>query len=166
VGILTTAQKKGFLKDEHADIAPDSMMQLNKIGELFGKLNYIQAMTDVTGFGLCGHLTELCEGSDLSAEINFDQVPTIDKTILNYYLDLKSVPGGTNRNFSSYGHKISKMNDQQRNILCDPQTSGGLLVAITPGYEKEFEILAKENGFELTCFGKLIEKNEFVINVK
>ena len=166
VGILTTAQKKGLLKDEHAHIAPESMMQLNKIGELFGKLNYIEAMTDVTGFGLCGHLTELCEGSDLSAEINFDLVPTIDKSILNYYLDLKSVPGGTNRNFTSYGHKISPMDDQQRNILCDPQTSGGLLVAITPGKEKEFEAFSKEQGFELECFGKLVAKNEFVINVK
>ncbi len=165
VGILTTAQKKGLLKDEHADIAPDSMMQLNKIGELFGRLNYIEAMTDVTGFGLCGHLTELCEGSDLSAEIKSELVPTIEKDILNHYLDLKSVPGGTNRNFASYGHKISPMTDHQKNILCDPQTSGGLLVAITPGFENEFESVAKENGFELTCFGKLIPKSEFVITV-
>jgi len=166
VGILTTAQKKSFLKDEHADIAPDSMMQLNKHGELFGRLNYIEAMTDVTGFGLLGHLTELCEGSGLSATIDFDLVPTIDKTILNYYLDLKSVPGGTNRNFASYGHKISPLTDHQKNILCDPQTSGGLLVAITPGHENEFEQLAKTNGLELISFGRLMEQDEFVVVVK
>lgn len=165
VGILTTAQKKGLLKPEHADIAPDSMMQLNKIGEVFGSLEYIEAMTDVTGFGLCGHLTELCEGSNTSAEIHFDLIPTIDRKILDHYLELKSVPGGTNRNFASYGHKISPMPEIQKNILCDPQTSGGLLVAVKHGFEKEFEEHARENGFELNPFGKLIEKNQYVINI-
>ena len=92
-------------------------------------------------------------------------MPTIDKTVLNYYLDLKSVPGGTNRNFASYGHKISLMTEHQKQILCDPQTSGGLLVAISPGSENEFETVARENGLELVCFGKLKEKNEFVIQV-
>ncbi len=60
VGILTTAQKKGLLKDEHSRIAPESMMQLNMAGETFGKLPYVLAMTDVTGFGLLGHLAEMC----------------------------------------------------------------------------------------------------------
>lgn len=165
VGILTTAQKKAILKPEHADIAPDSMMVLNKVGEVFGKLNFIEAMTDVTGFGLLGHLTEMCEGSNLSAEINFESVPTIDATILNYYLDLKSVPGGTIRNYNSYGHKINGLDDHKKNILCDPQTSGGLLVAVRSGSEGEFEEIAKENGFLLKSFGKLVEKGTFVIEV-
>ncbi len=165
VGILTTAQKKGLLLPEHATLAPDSMMQLNKAGEIFGKLKYIEAMTDVTGFGLCGHLTELCEGSDVSADIYFDKVPTIDKNILHHYLDQRSVPGGTNRNFASYGDKISAMQDHQRNILCDPQTSGGLLVAVTPGYEQEFEKCASGLGYALSPFGKLRPKGEKVIYV-
>ena len=165
VGILTTAQKKALLKEEHADIAPDSMMQLNKIGEVFGKLDYIEAMTDVTGFGLLGHLTEMCEGSDCSAEINFEMIPTIDKEILNYYLNLNSVPGGTTRNFNSYGHKITGLDDHKKSILCDPQTSGGLLVAVKNGYEDVFEQTANENGFILKSFGKLIEKSTFVVNV-
>ncbi len=165
VGILTTAQKKAVLKDEHADIAPNSMMQLNKVGEAFGKLNYIEAMTDVTGFGLLGHLTEMCEGSNCSAEINFSKVPVIDIDIINYYLDLKSFPGGTVRNFNSYGEKIIGLDEHKKQILCDPQTSGGLLVAITPGFESAFEAAAKEQGLELQCFGKLTEKADYVVKV-
>ena len=67
VGILTTAQKKRILKDEHADIAPQQMMQLNQIGAVLGTLPYVTALTDVTGFGLLGHLIEMAEGSGLSA---------------------------------------------------------------------------------------------------
>ncbi|MBC8046563.1 MAG: selenide, water dikinase SelD [Fimbriimonadaceae bacterium] len=166
VGILTTAQKKNILKEEHQNIAPESMMQLNKIGEIFGKLNYIEAMTDVTGFGLLGHLTEMCEGSNVSAEINFDLIPTIDKNILNYYLELKSVPGGTVRNFNSYGEKISGLNEYSKNILCDPQTSGGLLVAVKNGFEGDFEKICAQHELEVKSFGKLISKDKFVIIVK
>ncbi len=165
VGILTTAQKKNLLQEIHADIAPDSMMQLNKAGELFGKLDYIEAMTDVTGFGLLGHLTEMCEGSDVSADIMFDQVPVIDRQILDYYLEQKSIPGGTNRNFASYGHKIAPLSDVQKAILCDPQTSGGLLVAVRAGHEAEFEAFAQAAGMTLKLFGRLIPRKEFAVYV-
>ena len=91
VGILTTAQKKGILKPEHAAIAPKSMSMLNKIGETLGKLDYVKAMTDVTGFGLLGHLSEMCEGSDLQAIIEFEKVPKIAE--IDEYLNQNSVPG-------------------------------------------------------------------------
>lgn len=128
VGILSTAQKKGILKDEHQTTARDLMVQLNSIGEKLGQLESVSTMTDVTGFGLVGHLLELCEGSGLSAEINFDQVPLLSD--LDYYLDAKSTPGGTQRNWDSYGEKVGPLSERQRNLLCDPQTSGGLLVAV------------------------------------
>ena len=166
VGILTTAQKKGLLQEAHADIAPDSMMQLNKPGAVFGALPYVEAMTDVTGFGLMGHLTEMCEGSGVSAEIEFSKVPVIDRSILDHYLEQKSVPGGTNRNFASYGHKIHGLDDTSKAILCDPQTSGGLLVAITPGSEAAFEAKAAELGLELLSFGKLVPQREFMVYVQ
>ncbi|MFN3940652.1 MAG: selenide, water dikinase SelD, partial [Chitinophagales bacterium] len=70
------------------------------------------------------------------------------------------------RNFDSYGHKISGLDDYKKTILCDPQTSGGLLVAVASGYEKAFENLASENGFALTAFGKLIPPETFVIIVE
>ncbi|MBK7107597.1 MAG: selenide, water dikinase SelD [Chitinophagales bacterium] len=166
VGILTTAQKKNLLKEEHKTIAPDSMMHLNTFGEILGKQNFVEAMTDVTGFGLLGHLTEMCEGSNVSAEIYFDKVPTIDKEILDYYLENKCIPGGTNRNHDSYGEKIDGLDIYKKHILCDPQTSGGLLVAIAQGYESDFEKLAKENKMQLTTFGKLISKSAFAVYVK
>jgi selenide,water dikinase len=159
VGILTTAQKKGILKAEHADIAPKSMSKLNKIGEIIGKLDYVKAMTDVTGFGLLGHLSEMCEGSNLQAEIDFNKVPKL--TIIDEYLDQKSIPGGTNRNWDSYGHKIGEITERQKHILADPQTSGGLLVAVEPQFAKVFESLLKENGIaeeSFISFGELREK--------
>lgn len=161
VGILTTAQKKGILKAEHADIAPKSMAKLNKIGEVFGKLDYITAMTDVTGFGLLGHLSEMCEGSNLQATIDFDQVPKLK--VIDEYLAQNSVPGGTNRNWASYGHKIGEITERQKHILADPQTSGGLLVAVEPEFATEFEAILKENGIpdeNCVCFGELNTKGE------
>lgn len=166
VGILTTAQKKNILLDEHADIAPNSMMQLNKVGALFGALDYIEAMTDVTGFGLMGHLTEMCEGSDVSAEVEFSKVPVIDRAILDHYLAQKSVPGGTNRNFASYGHKLSGLDDTSKAILCDPQTSGGLLVAVSAGREADFEAFAAAQGLHLESFGRLVPRREFCVYVQ
>lgn len=165
VGILTTAQKKAVLQPEHAHIAPDSMKRLNSIGERFGQLPYVQAMTDVTGFGLLGHLSEMCEASNASATLNFELVPTIDRAILDHYLDQKCVPGGTVRNWDSYGHKIAGADTLQRNILADPQTSGGLLVAVQPGYEADFEKIAAENGFDLKSFGVITERKDALIQI-
>lgn len=146
VGILTTAQKKGILKLEHANIAPNSMSKLNNIGEVIGKLDYVKAMTDVTGFGLLGHLAEMCEGSNLQAEIDFEKVPKL--AVVDEYLAQKAIPGGTNRNWESYGHKIGAISDYQKHILADPQTSGGLLVAVLPVYAEEFENLLSQQGIE------------------
>lgn len=159
VGILTTAQKKGILKPEHASIAFESMVKLNKIGEELGKLAYVTAMTDVTGFGLLGHLSEMCEGSGLQAIIDFEKVPKI--VVLNEYLEKNCIPGGTNRNWASYGHKISELTKRQKHILADPQTSGGLLVAVKSGHETEFELLLRANGIpekNIIAFGWLEEQ--------
>jgi selenide,water dikinase len=145
VGILTTAQKKGILKPEHASLAFESMVKLNKIGEAFGKLTYVKAMTDVTGFGLLGHLSEMCEGSGLQSVVDFEKVPQMD--VLNEYLLQQSFPGGTGRNWASYGHKIGPLTDKQKYILADPQTSGGLLIAVEEEYCMEFEALLRANGF-------------------
>ncbi|HHM21122.1 MAG TPA: selenide, water dikinase SelD [Bacteroidetes bacterium] len=163
VGILSTSQKKGKLLPEHAHLARNSMVRLNKIGEVFGRLNGVQAMTDVTGFGLLGHLSEMCEASDVSAEIIFDQLPLLDEKALRYYLSEKCVPGGTNRNWESYGHKTGPLSDYQRNISCDPQTSGGLLVAVLPDHQSLFEETARNNGLQLRPIGKMVARKEKLI---
>lgn len=163
IGILTTAQKKGIVSDEHLKQAIDTMLTLNKPGAQFGKLNYISAMTDVTGFGLLGHLCEMCEGSGLSAEIEFAKVPRFD--FLQGYIQQKSMPGGTQRNWDSYGQKIGAITDDQKAILADPQTSGGLLVAVDADKKDEFESFAQSLGLNLQAFGKLVKKREKVITV-
>lgn len=164
VGIITTAQKKGIVSKEHLQMALDSMLTLNKLGADLGKLSYVNAMTDVTGFGLLGHLCEMCEGSGLSAEIEFNKVPKFD--FLDAYLQQKSVPGGTQRNWDSYGHKIGSLGDLQRSILADPQTSGGLLMSVDVKYKSEFDAFVKGKGLQLESFGQLTRKGDKVILVK
>lgn len=163
IGITTTAQKKGIVQEAHLQKAVDTMLTLNSIGAAFGKLHYVNAMTDVTGFGLLGHLCEVCEGSGLSAEIEFSKVPQFD--FLDLYIQQNSMPGGTQRNWESYGDKISPITEIQKAILADPQTSGGLLVSVDAGYASEFEILAKQKGCEVTSFGKLTTEKKYRIVV-
>jgi selenide,water dikinase len=153
VGILSTAQKRGLLLEEDAAIALQSMVTLNKLGEIFAKMEGVKAMTDVTGFGLLGHLSEMCEGSHLSAVIDFEKVPLIPS--LRYYLEQECYPGGTQRNLKSYGHKIGPLTDEQKYILADPQTSGGLLVAISEESTTEFEKEVASQGHNLVSFGRL-----------
>jgi selenide,water dikinase len=166
VGILTTAQKKEVLLPEHADIAPASMRQLNKVGEVFARLPYIQAMTDVTGFGLLGHLGEMCSAGQVSAIVHFAAVPLLDTDLLQHYLDLGCVPGGTNRNWDSYGHRIAGADDPNvRNRLADPQTSGGLLVAVDPAFTTDFEAVAASAGFLLKPLGFMVEQQAMLVTV-
>lgn len=166
VGILSTAQKKGLLAPEDAAIALRSMVTLNKLGEALGKIAAVKAMTDVTGFGLLGHLTEMCEGSGVSATIELNKVPTIPS--IYRYLEQGCIPGGTNRNWASYGSKISLTNDAQKHLLADPQTSGGLLIAVTPEGAPEVEQLLRDHGLSpenQIPFGRLVPKSEALITV-
>ncbi|MBO0359926.1 selenide, water dikinase SelD [Hymenobacter sp. BT186] len=153
VGMLTTAQKRGILRPEDEQIAPQSMMQLNRIGFDLGQLTAVRAMTDVTGFGLLGHLSEVCEGSNLTAEVKFSAVPLIPEAEL--YRAQKAIPGGTVRNWDSYGHKIGTITDEQRAWLCDPQTSGGLLVCVEPAGRAEVQAVFEQYGLALQPFGTL-----------
>ena len=165
VGILSTAQKQKKLRPADQTMARDSMVQLNKIGTIFAQLPYIKAMTDVTGFGLLGHLSEMCEASDLSAVVQLDKVPLLDKSIIDYYLAAGCVPGGTKRNYASYGHKIAPISDYQRNILCDPQTSGGLLVAVESKHVDNFKAVLLENDLSLDALGHFVKREDFLVKV-
>jgi selenide,water dikinase len=107
VGILTTAEKKGILKDEHRGIAAKQMMQLNKAGATLGNIKGVTAMTDVTGFGLLGHLIEMAEGSGLSATLDVKKIPLMLPDLISY-IEQKAVPGGTHRNWESYGRQSGR----------------------------------------------------------
>ena len=158
IGILTTAEKRGSLKPEHQHLARDAMCQMNLIGAEFSKLDEVKAMTDVTGFGLLGHLKEVCEGSNLRAEVDFADIQTLDG--VRDYIAQGSVPGGTNRNFESYGHLISPLTDEQKAILCDPQTSGGLLVAVELQAVEKIQQIADAMNVPLFRVGHLLEMDE------
>lgn len=163
VGILTTAEKKGLLKEEHKGIAAKQMMQLNKAGEKFGQLNYVSAMTDVTGFGLLGHLIEMAEGANLSAELNYSKVALIDD--LNFYISQMCVPDNSFRNWTSYDPKVSGISGDSLLTLCDPQTNGGLLVAIDPKSKDAFETLLTSEGLKEFAepIGLMTKKGEKMI---
>jgi selenide,water dikinase len=164
IGIITTAEKKGMVKEKHIQKAIDLMTTLNKAGTEFGKLGCVKAMTDVTGFGLLGHLLEICEGSGLSANISFSKVPVIEG--IKKYIDAKAIPGGTFRNWKSYGDKISAtITEEQKMILCDPQTSGGLLVAVDPRGLSDFTKLVASMPCDVWEIGSLTAKNTPIINV-
>lgn len=157
IGILATAQKKGILEAAHKDIATNSMIILNDAGIELAEIDEITALTDVTGFGLLGHLLEVCEGSNVSAEINYSKVPIFEE--IHTYLDKKCVPGGTLRNWESYGHKVTLEDEKRRHILCDPQTSGGLLIAVKKEASQKVAAILKSKGLFAEPIGTLIEKS-------
>jgi selenide,water dikinase len=170
VGILSTAQKRNLLKEEHLKILIDQLTSLNSIGETLGKIKGVSAMTDVTGFGLAGHLTEMAEGSNLTAELYYSRLCLVENT--REYLSQRIVPDATYRNWNSYSKKISF--DKGVNVmeafstLPDPQTNGGLLIAVNPGSVNEVKEILKQHGLEnfLTPVGRFIPKGEKIIHVK
>ncbi|PZP26659.1 selenide, water dikinase SelD [Pseudomonas kuykendallii] len=163
IGILTTAEKKARLRAEDVGLARDWMCTLNKPGSRFGKLTGVTAMTDVTGFGLLGHLVEMADGSGLSARLEYAQVPRLPG--VEHYLAEGCVPGGTLRNYESYGERIGALSEEQQHLLCDPQTSGGLLVAVSVEGEAEFLAVAAELGLDLAPIGELVERQRYAVEV-
>lgn len=168
VGVLATALKRGLLQDEHYKVLIQQLTTLNKIGEMAGKRNHVHAMTDVTGFGLLGHLIEMAEGSGVSIELTYSAIQKIEG--LETYLKQRTIPDATFRNWNSFNAKVDfeKGVDVMEafNLLPDPQTNGGLLIAVKDA--AEIEDVFSDNGLEdfLTPIGKCIAKKEKVIYVQ
>jgi selenide, water dikinase len=150
-GMITTALKRGVAKPEDVDEAVQVMTRMNDFGEVLGRLPYVNALTDVTGFGLLGHLIEMCEGAGLSAEIQYSQIPVMKAA--STYAAKMIYPDNTMRNWSSYQNKVAGIGSESLLTLCDPQTSGGLLIAIDPKFSDEFEELSLKNRQPVTSFG-------------
>lgn len=164
IGILTTAQKQQKLKPEHSNLAIDWMCKSNQIGFELAQSGDLHAMTDVTGFGLAGHLLEVCRASGLSAQINLNSIPIIE--FVSSYLQQGCVPGGTKRNFESYGNEIhGYLPNESRDILCDPQTSGGLLLFVNPNKLNEVEALLKSKSIIATPIGSMYKNSKAEITV-
>ena len=158
VGILSTAQKQGKISKEDALRAIQTMCQLNDIGSQIATLDGVNALTDVTGFGLAAHLLEVCLGSAVSAVIEYAKVPLLPN-IANY-LKKGCSPGGARRNFASYGQHLSPVSAEIQSILCDPQTSGGLLVMVAGKAQNTFEQFMQAEGFQLDAIGEITEQNQ------
>ncbi len=169
VGVLSTAEKRDVLKEEHKGLAAAQMKQLNSIGEMLGKLDAVTAMTDVTGFGLLGHLIEMCEGAGLSAELSYQQIPFI--AAAKEYLAQRIVPDATYRNWNSYSSKVgfgAGVNVMEAfNLLPDPQTNGGLLIAVKEEQLADVQQLLAANNLEAFTqpIGRLVHKTEKFIQV-
>ncbi len=167
IGILTTAKKRGMISD--ADLAPAvaAMTTLNNIGHLVSDLPGVRAITDVTGFGLLGHLSEMCLASDVSAIIDFTAVPQLAK-VADYFAK-GSVPGGTRKNVNSYlpYYKVTSDADAYPiHLLADTQTSGGLLIAVERSAANQFEDFCKRQGQPLKPIGHTKKRTEPLIEIK
>jgi selenide,water dikinase len=165
IGVFSTAQKRGLIDAGDYESMVAQLMQLNSIGEELGKIDPVHALTDVTGFGLLGHLVEMCEGSGLTAEVDFDSVPVMKN--VNDYLAQNAVPGGTRRNWNSYGHKVylsQKLSGNAVNILADPQTNGGLLVSVASEAAEGVQNLLRAARLVSSIIGKMGPlKDHFVV---
>ncbi len=157
VGILTTAEKKGLVSEEDLELAKQSMFRLNNIGASLGKLSYVHSITDVTGFGLAGHLLEMCEASELDAVLHYVNLPLLTDSIAGY-IQKGAIPGGTLRNWKSYGTRIHLADPEWFKIVADPQTSGGLLIAVEESSRIEFEKHMQNEHCYFRCIGSLNKK--------
>jgi selenide,water dikinase len=151
VGILATAQKKELITEQDLTKLLNQLTTINKVGELLGKIEGVHAMTDVTGFGLLGHLHEMMEGSELQACISYEKIPILDEA--RTYIAQKAIPDATSRNWNAYSKEVkfeTGVNVMEAfQLLPDPQTNGGLLIAVAPDAVQEVQTILKEAGIEL-----------------
>jgi len=129
-GLLTTAEKYGSLRPQDRGLAARIMGRLNDVGYALAGLDGVHAMTDVTGFGLLGHLLELAQAAELGAELHWGAL--VLPTDLRRYVAAGALAKGLKNNWRSYGGQVTPLQEPVRSILCDPQTGGGLLVAVDP----------------------------------
>jgi cysteine desulfurase NifS/selenium donor protein len=166
-GIISTAVKSGLAGDESAAEACKWMKQLNhKAMQVFSKFQ-VNACTDITGFGLAGHLSEMTRGSQVNAEINFDTLPFMNK--VKELAVSGAIPGGTHKNLQFYKEWIkwnAVLSETEKLMFCDAQTSGGLLVAIPENFKDQVLLELKAQGVvNATVIGRIMEKGTGIISV-
>ena len=163
LGITSTAGKRGLLSEEEKAEFIQYMKHVNTIGAEFAKVEGVHAMTDITGFGLAGHLIELCEASACSAVLNYSEIRILESAKRSAAQFV--FPDITTKNFQNIQPKISPLNGEQLLVLCDPQTSGGLLVSFHENSLNEMESLCALHNETLTVIGRLQEAKEICVEV-
>ena len=162
IGVLSTALKRGLLNDEHYKLLIEQTTTLNSVGEQLGNLSYVNAMTDVTGFGFAGHLLEMLNDTNLSASILKSSLPIMEAA--KDYAKQFVFPDNTTRNYNDQSKHIAGMTDLDFIFYCDPQTSGGLLFTVDPAHEHEMDsFLTSKNQF-FAKVGTIVSKQETKIN--
>jgi selenide,water dikinase len=149
IGILAAALKQGALTPAGYDEMLHWTTRLNVTGPRLAEMPGVHAVTDVTGFGLAGHLLEICRGSRLGAQVEFARLPLIDEALRHLRAGIGT--GASARNWDSYGAAVSlapTSEDWQRTLLTDPQTSGGLLVACAPESAEAVLAALRADGFD------------------
>ena len=148
IGVLSAALKKGELSEEGYRQMVDTATQLNRVGSTLASMPGVHAITDVTGFSLLGHLLEMCRGAKLGAEIRFDDLPFLSEAFK--LAQQGYATGAAERNWKSFGNEVDLQPDfpeWQRKLLCDPQTSGGLLVACAASEAEQVLATFHQQGF-------------------
>lgn len=150
VGFYSAALKKGLLSATGYASMIASTTQLNTPGRALACLAGVHAMTDVTGFGLVGHLVEICKASRVSAVIDYATLPLLAGAL--DYAEKGCITGASERNWASYGDYVARqktpLTDVERALLTDPQTSGGLLIACAPEVVTEVLSIFLQDGFD------------------
>ncbi|HSJ67266.1 MAG TPA: selenide, water dikinase SelD [Anditalea sp.] len=163
IGVLATALKKEKISDAAYEKLIQYTCQLNSIGEKLGDLTYINAMTDVTGFGLLGHLIEMTDGAGLSAEVISNDIPLIEGA--QEYITNFIFPDNTYRNWNAYSAKTEGVGGTDFVKFNDPQTSGGLLLAVNNEDSNNFEKFMTDNNCDFYKLGKFISQEEKTVRV-
>jgi selenide,water dikinase len=163
IGVLATALKRQKISEKDYLNLVDTACRLNSIGEVLGNHEEVHAMTDVTGFGLLGHLIEMGEGAKLSAQINLSQIPLIEG--IQDYINQFIFPDNTYRNWNAFNSKVTGITGMDLVKFCDPQTSGGLLISVSQGNKEWFETTMAKYGQTIWEIGKFLPKGEFIVEV-
>ncbi len=166
VGILSAALKKGQLSADGYRQMVATTTQLNTPGRKLSELSGVHALTDVTGFGLCGHLLEICRGSKLGAAVDFNKLPLLPDA--RDWAKEGVATGASGRNWSGYGHEVRLpvgLPAWQRNLLTDPQTSGGLLVACSAGAVQDVLRIFDDEGFAQAAVIGAMRQGEAVVQI-
>jgi selenide,water dikinase len=163
IGVLATALKRDKINPNDYVKMIQFATQINSIGAEFGQMDYVHAMTDVTGFGLLGHLMEMAEGAKLSAIIQGSSLPLIDG--VSDYISQFIFPDNTYRNWNAYSGKTEGIAGMELVKFCDPQTNGGLMVAVDPKSQKVFELFLEQHGQKAWLIGEFTAQSAKVVKV-
>lgn len=163
IGVLATALKREKLKEKDYFNLLDTSCRLNSIGGILGNHEEVHAMTDVTGFGLVGHLIEMAEGANLSVQLEISSLPLIEG--IEEYISQFIFPDNTYRNWNAFNSRVSGVKGMELVKLCDPQTNGGLLISVSGEHQNWFETTLTTYHQPAWQIGKFIPKGNFVVEI-